>query len=79
MPSAQDIPETAKGYVPTLSHLLLVALPSHPIPVHRAFFEKTGGDVTIQDYKVPRQADLEPGQALIKLEYSGVCHTDLHA
>lgn len=44
-----------------------------------AFFEKTGGEVSIQQYDVVQQPKLEPGQALIKVEYSGVCHTDLHA
>lgn len=35
--------------------------------------------MSIQEYDVVQQPKLEPGQALVKVEYSGVCHTDLHA
>ena len=35
--------------------------------------------MSIQTYDVTPQSKLEPGQALVKVEYSGVCHTDLHA
>lgn len=52
---------------------------SIPKTAKGAFFEKTGGEVSIQQYDVVQQPKLEPGQALVKVEYSGVCHTDLHA
>lgn len=43
-------------------------------------FYNKGGPVKIEkDYPVTKAADLAPGQVLIKLAYSGVCHTDLHA
>ncbi|KAI0346664.1 GroES-like protein [Trametopsis cervina] len=31
------------------------------------------------DYPVPRPEDLKPGECLVKLDCTGVCHTDLHA
>ena len=30
------------------------------------------------DYPVKQPSELAPGECLIKLEYSGVCHSDLH-
>jgi propanol-preferring alcohol dehydrogenase len=50
-----------------------------PATAKGAFFHKTGGDVGIEEYKVTQQKDLQPGEALVKVMYSGVCHTDLHA
>ena len=35
-----------------------------------------GDELTIDDVEVPQPG---PGQALVKLIASGVCHTDLHA
>ncbi|GAA5875456.1 hypothetical protein JCM16303_000633 [Sporobolomyces ruberrimus] len=32
-----------------------------------------------EDHPVPQRSDLKPGEVLVKVEYSGVCHTDLHA
>ncbi|EPQ52419.1 hypothetical protein GLOTRDRAFT_46670, partial [Gloeophyllum trabeum ATCC 11539] len=31
------------------------------------------------DYPVRQPSELEPGECLVKLTYTGVCHTDLHA
>lgn len=28
---------------------------------------------------MPDAESLKPGEAIVKIEYSGVCHTDLHA
>ncbi|KAF7794778.1 hypothetical protein EIP86_005916 [Pleurotus ostreatoroseus] len=33
----------------------------------------------VADHPVPQPADLRPGECLVKLECTGVCHTDLHA
>ncbi|KAG6811714.1 hypothetical protein H0H92_006171 [Tricholoma furcatifolium] len=30
------------------------------------------------DYPVPQPASLRPGECLVKIEYTGVCHSDLH-
>lgn len=42
-----------------------------------AIFDKQGGPVSIKD--VPVQQQLKRGEALVRVIYSGVCHTDLHA
>ncbi|MGO1522166.1 MAG: alcohol dehydrogenase AdhP [Nesterenkonia sp.] len=41
-----------------------------------AVVEEFGKDLNVTDYSVP---DPGPGQALVKVIASGVCHTDLHA
>ncbi|EJF57406.1 GroES-like protein [Dichomitus squalens] len=33
----------------------------------------------VRDHPVKQASELEPGECLVELEYSGVCHTDLHA
>jgi len=43
-----------------------------------AIFEKVGGPVVIKEAPVVQQKDLKPDQVLVKIIYSGVCHTDLH-
>jgi len=41
---------------------------------------KPGSDIEIRtDHPVRSQAELAPGECLIKLSCTGVCHTDLHA
>ncbi|GAA5965304.1 hypothetical protein JCM8115_002248 [Rhodotorula mucilaginosa] len=43
-------------------------------------FEKCNGPITYQeDHKVTQPDELKPGEVLVKIEASGVCHTDLHA
>jgi len=42
-------------------------------------FRKQGGPVAIETLPVTQPKDLKPGEALVKVIYSGVCHTDLHA
>lgn len=44
--------------------------------MHAAVVEEFGTKLTIQDLPIPVPG---PGQALVKLIASGVCHTDLHA
>ncbi|QRV94971.1 Zinc-binding dehydrogenase [Ceratobasidium sp. AG-Ba] len=44
-----------------------------------AIFEKAGGPVRITDHPVVQESELQAGQVLVKVMYSGVCHTDLHA
>jgi alcohol dehydrogenase, propanol-preferring len=44
--------------------------------MHAAVVEEFGSRLTIQDLPIPVPG---PGQALVKLLTSGVCHTDLHA
>lgn len=42
-----------------------------------ATFSKKGGPVTIEKQAVRK--DLQKGEALVHVLFSGVCHTDLHA
>lgn len=42
-------------------------------------YASQGGPVSIQKVPVVQPSELKPGQALVRVEYSGVCHTDLHA
>lgn len=45
-----------------------------------AIVPSTGADLRIvDDHPVPQPADLKPGECLVKLDCTGVCHTDLHA
>ncbi|KUF95184.1 Necrosis inducing protein NPP1 type [Phytophthora nicotianae] len=42
-------------------------------------FDKTNGPLTVRkDWPVTQQKDLKPGEVLVRLAYSGVCHSDLH-
>ncbi|KAI0819392.1 GroES-like protein [Trametes gibbosa] len=45
-----------------------------------AIVESTAAPLKIvNDHPVPQPEDLAPGECLVELEVSGVCHTDLHA
>lgn len=45
-----------------------------------AIVEKSGGTVSVKDdHKVKQAVDLSPGECLVRLDFTGVCHTDLHA
>ncbi|KAG8736007.1 alcohol dehydrogenase [Ceratobasidium sp. 414] len=44
-----------------------------------AVFEKHGGPVQIVERPVVQESELKAGEVLIKVMFSGVCHTDLHA
>jgi len=44
-----------------------------------AMFEKSGGPVQIVERPVVQPSELKAGEVLVKVMYSGVCHTDLHA
>lgn len=43
-------------------------------------FQKHNEEIAFdKQHPVPQKSDLKPGEILVKVEYSGVCHTDLHA
>lgn len=42
-----------------------------------AIVDKEGGEVSVREVKTPQQ--LKRGEVLVKVIYSGICHTDLHA
>ncbi|CDZ97017.1 alcohol [Phaffia rhodozyma] len=42
-------------------------------------FEEANGPLTLrEDWPVTQQKDLKPGEVLVRIVYSGVCHTDVH-
>jgi len=53
--------------------------PTIPTTQRAAVIENFGAPYAIKsDYPVKQPSELAPGECLIKLEYSGVCHSDLH-
>ncbi|GAA6026975.1 hypothetical protein JCM8097_006009 [Rhodosporidiobolus ruineniae] len=43
-------------------------------------FEEHNGPIkVVKDHKVVQPNELKPGEVLVRVEYTGVCHTDLHA
>jgi propanol-preferring alcohol dehydrogenase len=44
-----------------------------------AILTQEGTKVHVEDHPVTSPADLAPGECLVKISCSGVCHTDLHA
>lgn len=54
---------------------------SYPIPkVQKAAIVESFGSLTVRDdVPVKQPEDLKPGECLVKLDCTGVCHTDLHA
>lgn len=44
-----------------------------------AILTEEGAKVHVQDHPVKSPDDLAPGECLVKMHCSGVCHTDLHA
>lgn len=44
-----------------------------------AIFQKTGGPIEILERPVVQESELKAGEVLVKVMYTGVCHTDLHA
>lgn len=55
-------------------------LPSIPKTQTAAIVSAIGGDLIIStSHPVIQPSDLAPGECLIKVSHTGVCHTDLHA
>ncbi|KAI5474696.1 alcohol dehydrogenase [Pseudohyphozyma bogoriensis] len=54
--------------------------PSVPKTQTAVVFEEQNGPLYVRNnHPVVQQKDLKPGEALVRVLYSGVCHTDLHA
>ena len=50
-----------------------------PLTAKAVVLHKAGHDYVLQeDYPVKQPSELAPGECLIKLDYSGVCHSDVH-
>ncbi|GAA5862223.1 hypothetical protein JCM8547_007775 [Rhodosporidiobolus lusitaniae] len=43
------------------------------------FYEQNGPLKIEKNHRVVQPSELKPGEALVRVEYTGVCHTDLHA
>ncbi|KAF8484336.1 GroES-like protein [Gautieria morchelliformis] len=54
---------------------------AHPIPQTQtaAVIPDLAASLTIQDSPVVQPSELAPGECLVEIECTGVCHTDLHA
>lgn len=53
--------------------------PSIPLTARAAVLHEIGGQYKIvKDHPVKQPGDLAPNECLIRLEYTGVCHSDLH-
>ncbi|KAG6918371.1 hypothetical protein DXG01_015023 [Tephrocybe rancida] len=54
--------------------------PNIPKTQHAAIVASSGAAIQVKkDHPVKSQAELAPGECLVKLHCTGVCHTDLHA
>jgi alcohol dehydrogenase, propanol-preferring len=50
-----------------------------PTTARAAVITALGSDYTLStSHPVPQPSSLKPGECLVKMEYAGVCHTDLH-
>ena len=50
-----------------------------PLTAKAAVLNEVGQAYVLQkDYPVKRPSELAPGECLVKLEYSGICHSDVH-
>ena len=51
-----------------------------PKTMKAAVVRHTGAPLeVVNDWPVPQPETLKPGECLLKMECTGVCHTDLHA
>lgn len=50
-----------------------------PKTMRAAIVTSQDAPLEIRDVPVPQPQDLKPGECLVKLDCTGVCHTDLHA
>ena len=55
-------------------------MPSIPSVQTAAVVSAVGGELVIKnDHPVAKQSELAPGECLVRISHTGVCHTDLHA
>lgn len=66
-PSAASLPQMSPQFtIPKTQKAAIVESTAAPLKI-------------VNDHPVPQPEDLAPGECLVELEVSGVCHTDLHA
>lgn len=66
----------------SLSPSKITYLPTMSIPLTQTacVVKSPGAPLTVEkDYPVRQAHDLQPGECLVKISHTGVCHTDLHA
>ncbi|GAA5996310.1 zinc-dependent alcohol dehydrogenase [Rhodotorula paludigena] len=55
-------------------------MPQIPEAATAVVFDKCNGPIRVdKSHKVVQPNELAPGEVLVRVEYTGVCHTDLHA
>ncbi|KAL7417988.1 zinc-dependent alcohol dehydrogenase [Mrakia frigida] len=67
---------------PHVARQTIFSAPSYDIPLTQkaVTFDAIRGPITIQKaWPVTQPEELLPGQVLVRVVYTGVCHTDLHA
>lgn len=63
--SSMSSPESISESIPQTARAALITAPKQDLVIKR-------------DYPVKQASELAPGECLVKLEYAGVCHSDLH-
>jgi Alcohol dehydrogenase GroES-like domain len=64
----------------SISPLLVIMSTRIPETQRAAVIKVFGQDLVLEtNHPVKQRSELAPGECLIKLEYAGVCHSDLHA
>lgn len=53
--------------------------PQVPETMKAAVVPQSGAAIEIKDVRIKRPEELAPGECLLKMVCTGVCHTDLHA
>jgi len=59
------MPSSESAFIPKSARAALITAPKQDLVVKL-------------DYPVKQASELAPGECLVKLEYAGVCHSDLH-
>src|SRR5258708_33962419 len=69
-------PNDSPRVVSANARLILTAIYAKEKAMRAAIVHQFGQPLTIEDWPVP---DPGPGQITVRMEASGVCHTDIHA
>lgn len=80
-PSISSISKTTSRTIHT-TQAKMSTLSNFTIPKTQtaAVVKATGAELAIdKEHPVRQASELKPGECLVKISYTGVCHTDLHA
>ncbi|RDB27834.1 Alcohol dehydrogenase 1 [Hypsizygus marmoreus] len=79
-PNYRSLHLPAFAPTPTSSNFAMSKTYTIPQVQTAAIIPEKGSSIVVKhDHPVKTQADLAPGECLVKLHCTGVCHTDLHA